>query len=452
MVLTDSPAGQWQVDGGWQWNPNDGGVVGLTMCAPQGSFVQRNVVMPPASTEPLALVMSYQGSSGTQGFAAKVGQAVVVTDALQSFAQTRAYCLGEGAMTNGPTTVEVRTASIESGSCFGQSVTLDQLEIVPARSLCPAIGAVMNGDLEGAGGWWLSGTAAIVSPAIDSTRGLRLNMSTECDSASAATLVSTPLASSLPNAALRFKARGTSGSMVEVTAGPSFASSARLARITTTGTLTTHSICLSSALAGNVAVLSFALRHVGPTTCTTPEPRTVELDDVQLVSDPACAGGEVGNGGFETTDGAPWILSTSTPLFSSAAVIVSPTLARNGLAFWRASTAPCTGSTTEQLVKVPAASAGAGPAVRFFYRRIGLTGSAGFFLQPGNYTWNIGMNLPPAPNWTRTVVCLPPSRAGFPASLNFGHSGGPGTCGSPTIVERLDLDDVEVTTDSSCPP
>lgn len=450
--LSETPPGQWQVDGGWQWSPNDGGVLTLTMCAAQGSFVQRNVVMPPASTEPLALVMTYQGSSGTQGFAAKVGQAVVVTDALQGFTQTRSYCLGEGAMTNGPTTVEVRTANIEINGCFFQPATLDQLEVVPARGSCPAIGAVTNGDFEGPGSWLLGGTAAIVSQAVDSSRGLRLSMNTECDTAFAATTFSTPLPTTLPNAALRFKARGTAGSVLEVNAGPSVSSTGSLARLNTPGALVTHTICLPSVLAGNVAQVSFALRHVGQTSCATPEVRTVDLDDVQLVSDGACVGGEVGNAGFESPDGAPWVASSNTPLLSSAGVVINSSQARTGSGFWRASSALCTSTSTEQLVKVPAvAASGAGPAVRFFYRRSGGAGTATLLFLTGSFFWG-SVNLPPTLNWTRTVACLPSSRAGLPVSLRFVQSGGSGTCGSAAIVERLDLDDVEMTTDSSCPP
>lgn len=451
--LIDSPSGQWQVDGGWQWNPNDGGVLTVTMCAHQGSFIQRNVVMPPASTEPLALVMTHQGSSGTQGFAVRVGQSVVMTEALQSFTQTRAYCLGEGAMTNGPTSVEVRTATIDSSGCFFQPATLEQLELVPAGGLCPAIGAVTNGDFEGGGGWLLSGGASIVPGAIDSSRGLRMSMNTECDTASAATTFSAPLASSLANAALRFKVRGTSGSVLEVSSGLSLTSAARVARITTPGALVTQTVCLPSALAGSVPLVWFNLRHVGQTSCATPEVRTVELDDMQLVSDPSCPGGDVVNGGFEMTDGVPWVVSTNTPLVANAGVLVSPSQARGGWAFWRASTGACTGSTTEQLVKVPAASAsGAGAAVRFFYRRSGGAGSATFGLQSGSFVSSGAVTLLPALNWTRQVVCLPSSRAGLPVSLAFLQSGGPGTCGSAAVTERLDLDDLEVTTDSSCPP
>lgn len=455
-ALIDSPAGQWQVDGGWQWNPNDGGVLRFTMCASQGSFVQRNVVMPPASTEPLAMLMSFQGgASGNQGISAKVGQSVVMTDLLQAFGQTRAFCLGEGAMTDGPTTVEVRTSSIEPGICFDQTVMLDQVELVPARTLCPAIGTVTNGDFEGAGGWLLSTGASVVAGAVDSSRGLRLSMATECDQVSGVTTFSAPLASTLPNGALRFKVRGTSGSVLDVASGPSLSTTARLARLPVVTSVVSHTLCLPSALLGNVATVLFSLRHVGgAASCGAPELRTVELDDVQLVSDPACTGGEVLNPGFESAnDGAPWSSGVSVPAFASARVVIDSFQARSGWAFFRATTGPCYGSSTEQLIKVPAVSAsGAGPAVRFFYRRSGSAGTANARFSIGSFFWATDQSLPTALNWTRAVVCLPSSRAGLPVSMVFSQYGGPGTCGSAATVERLDVDDVEVTTDSSCPP
>jgi hypothetical protein len=94
-------------------------------------------------------------------------------------------------------------------------------------------------------------------------------------------------------------------------------------------------------------------------------------------------------------------------------------------------------------ITVPASTPTAGPAVRFFYRRPAGGGVVTFSA--------MGVTLPPVSDWTEKIVCLSTMLVGQAIDLTFQGQTSGGACDVPIPAEELFVDDVQVTTDPSCP-
>jgi hypothetical protein len=147
----------------------------------------------------------------------------------------------------------------------------------------------------------------------------------------------------------------------------------------------------------------------------------------------------INDGDFEGPVSA-WILENSeeTPGFQ----IESGPMAHSGTGYLHASVhGACSSANASTTITLPAAKPGAGPAVRFFYKRP--------FDGPDEYQFRVpylGVPLPATSVWTEKVVCLPQS-VGQAVSIGIAAPSS-GVCDGP--AEELFIDDVVVTTDPSC--
>jgi hypothetical protein len=61
------------------------------------------------------------------------------------------------------------------------------------------------------------------------------------------------------------------------------------------------------------------------------------------------------------------------------------------------------------------------------------------------------LSLPENGEWTEAILCLDPNVAGRPTNVWLGLSGGGGLCAPFGGIEYAYFDDLELTTDASCP-
>jgi hypothetical protein len=90
----------------------------------------------------------------------------------------------------------------------------------------------------------------------------------------------------------------------------------------------------------------------------------------------------------------------------------------------------------------------AGPALKFWYKTSAIT-NAGLSVTMSAPSAVVA--LPAATDWTQARACLQPNLAGRPDVLTFGVAGSGGDCTTAFPPETLAIDDVELTTDSTCP-
>jgi hypothetical protein len=101
-------------------------------------------------------------------------------------------------------------------------------------------------------------------------------------------------------------------------------------------------------------------------------------------------------------------------------------------------------------ITVPGAAGANGPALKFWYdasatSHLGLDVALGALSAP--------VALSATAGWTQVVACLDPRLATRPDLLTFSlvSADGGGTCSDTFPMETIRLDDVELTTDATCP-
>lgn len=383
---------------------------------------------------------------------ARVGGALAWLDASAAGASTT-VCLGEGAQ-DGSGVLQLSGGALSAGGCDSfthGALEFEQVQVVASAS-CPRPGLVSDGRFD-EGAWTLFGQAAITWR---TTPALSLWMNDGCSLPRASTLMSVPTRASLPNAALRFKMRGTAGEQVELgvgLAGPgrSALHPSRL-EVVANGGDEVVTRCLPGWTAGSVAALELTLHGDG--VCTRADGRQFFFDDFELVSDPTCAGSTAGlfNPSFEGELEQHWELAVSGAENTDAPE-AGPGLAdsHSGGAALRLSNArPCFSAAARQAAVVPAGLPSAGPAVVAWYKAGTLDHSAAV-LGASVLGAAFEQSLPAASEWQRTVLCLPREMAGLPVLVEARHSGEQGFCSDTFAREEALFDDVEVTVDPSCP-
>lgn len=375
------------------------------------------------------------------------------------------HCLGEAAFDGA---VELRLgASSPPMSCpgFAQGLRVDNVEVV-WDPLCPGIGEITNGDLEAGNGegWSLqfnaTGTAEadVAGVGVGGSVGARIIINAQCDNASMWAPMSVPTTATLASPALNVQTNLTAGEEAwlwidHVTDVP----------LLGTGAFETTQICLPPHAAGGVWDVGFDLQTWG--TCGTPiGPWTLVVDDLSVVSDPACvfANGMLDPGVEASVTDARrfgWVLSSYSSNSSGNPVAEAsgnPADARSGSGSIHLSVDKrCDMATAKQWFAVPAPTATEGPAIAFWYHYPAPvdTAIAAYVDSVGMMSNRLGelIAIPAAAAYTRAVMCLPPGMAGRPAVLGIGISAS-GTCADFLAnVEAIWLDDFEATTDPSCP-
>lgn len=362
--------------------------------------------------------------------------------------KTQSACLGAGS--RGPqTTMTVRGPTLTSwvGTV---PLALDSVTFAPDDT-CPSAGPVENGDfsLPLSARWTLVGAGAgrVTHGQLDGSPALRLERSTLCSSVSAATSLWIPLATELPHPAVRF-------TYLSPLSAQSLSLDGQALQLLPASQPTAVTLCLTKAQRGRVV----SLKVDGPPSlsgaCNEPDGRWIEVDDLAVTSEQACAGVEDGpegtfEGGFVPRGWLPTAWCTFASSCGDSAVGVDATGGRTGAAALRISRASrCEDTVVNAELRVPEASALGGPALKFAYRLPSLNSGAQLSLTLDQW----GVVLAPTSSWSVEVVCLPRASAGTPVPLTFRLRGTGGLCGERYPVPDVAwVDDVQVTTDSACP-
>ena len=364
----------------------------------------------------------------------------------------QSLCLGERAYQAG---TAIGFAGAPPSECSGASAPYDRVSpfaidnvAVAAAPSCPAVGEVINGDFEAGDTGWTKYEGTNSSAAIDTSSGdwaATLGVTNVCANAYITGQLSPPLASTLPNPALELSVNGGLGDELSVRMNDYDA----LTELFGTGAEGTTRICLAGWAQGISTNLQFNVSG-GSGTCANANVKSFTLDDLGFVSAPECAGSEyLADGGFEVSTNAGfasgWQLDSraNNQANASAVIDMNAAAANSGNASLSLTAAQrCSSATAYATYLVPDAAGTNGPAIKFWYTY----GS-------GSITSARVENdtLTPAASYTQHVTCIDPGLIGTTQSLSVYLSGGSGTCAETYTAENFRIDDIEVTTDASCP-
>jgi hypothetical protein len=360
-------------------------------------------------------------------------------------------CLGAGHYAPASSTgrgveVDLSVGRTLTAGCGQVAVEVDRFEILQAApGECPELGQVVNGLAEQDGGWKFganeyatAGFAAGVGEG--GSRAGKLALRASCGSAGVAVPFSSGLVDPTGSPALSFYVSSTANVSIEGNLGlPVIAGFPG-------GPPTTVHICLPASLRGVTSELSISPFPTGNTPCDAPIDASAILDSVKLESTPACGTDPaIADPGFESG------YLSAIQDFSSAGSVrpIEDAGARSGARMLEMKVSTCSGQARAYVsVIVPSPSSDAGPALRLWSRRAGDMTAA---LYVSKYDGSgAGLQVPYHPVWGRDVMCLDPKLAGRSQGVMFTLQA-PEYCPGPLPDETAYLDDLEVTTDPSCP-
>ncbi|WP_159397695.1 hypothetical protein [Sorangium cellulosum] len=332
----------------------------------------------------------------------------------------------------------------------GYTLAFDDIAVQPDRmNECPLPGQVLNGDFEGGDAGWTATPEQGISEIKDGLgkddgRGGHLGTTLFCQNPSLRGMISAPLPAALPNPALRIWSRGTPGASVHVALG-----AFPVTTLTGEGEQRVSHVCLPPWALGMAHTLLFTYRNRNGQMCTDENRRDFVFDDVGFVSDAHCPeDARIFDPGFENvmrsaTLAPTWVLSEDEPSSSIARLTVDAAAAHTGGVSLSLSVRhPCREPSASTVFTVPEPRGADGPALKFWYRTSNLSAATA--------SSTPGEPLPKSDVWARRTVCLDPLTAGRPQHLSFEISAA-GRCDDLLGGETLHVDDVEVTTDPSCP-
>jgi hypothetical protein len=326
----------------------------------------------------------------------------------------------------------------------------DHFNIVSANAgeCGTALGEGVNFDAESAGGWTFttsggSAGAFINGLGVGGTKAARINMAANCDTAQMETFFNVP---DVANPALDFFVGFNAGANGIIRMG------ANLINVTppASGTSSTIHMCLPPSLRGQTTNITYTVNFVNGIACGTAENHQIFSDNVRVVDDPACASaGNYANAGFEEGNvpfGAFGSKSTST---ADAVIRSVPGEAHGGTKYLSLeSNGRCSNSGYNMLPIVPPSSGANGPALKFF-AKVGANANATTTVRAFNVPTQ---TLTEGVGYVQYIVCLNPLFVGHPQLVTIAHDGGSGLCDNSNYVRQDALiDDIEVTTDASCP-
>lgn len=417
--------------------------------------VSQVVSMPPLEgSQPFAADVSFRALEERTFFdvpllSMGIGGAWVTDSIEQRDFGTRSYCLGEAAYGG---EVEIELSNDPNGfriSCPTEAdLQIDHFQIVVAEpGRCPAPGEVLNGDFEDEGGWKLtaggeSATASIEEGVgVDGSRAAVLAAIGLCEGARMRGTLSVPAASSMPSPAIELWWKGTNGRDF------SFSIDDRpWTRLEGNGFARTARYCVPPWMQGGVHWIEAELTLLSGG-CAESVPRELVLDDIRIVNEPACGTSDgVFDPGFESAP-VPLIGSVATLGDGTVTTVLDPALAHSGNGVLEVSvSARCASVRYDFYVIPPVPDAAGGPALRFWHRVPNNPVSSAIARSSVST-----LSLPENGEWTEAILCLDPNVAGRPANIWLGLSGGSGLCAPFGGTEYAYFDDLELTTDASCP-
>lgn len=440
------------------FGPDNGSVSFMTAFGQCGeSVLSQTFDMPDyEDAEPFVLEMQYlsqdPGMMGDGGAVVRFGG----KDAIVPFTTqngTVRMCLGENAYGRGVTfelVPLVPAAACRTGQNPAPSRLFRTIEIKQAApGECAAPGVLANSTFDtNTDGWTYStNNTRVANP----NGTLRLAATAGYGQINASTPISIPKRTALPNAALRFKYNTALGNADYMNATRYLRQIRVRLNQQTLGLLyptdgaaaSTASFCLPDWTEG----MAYTLQLVGESPSNTAFPAGstdyyyMFLDDVVVVSDPQCSF----DSSFERPGHqSPWVFEKGT--FPRAPMpvgyIQSASLAHSGTGLIDFEPPRDTGYFSpriERWLKVPAVSGAAKPVVTFWHRAVSLP--------PFTVSTNpVPTMAAPTTTWTQQSLCIDPRWAGHVLQFTWGIA-----ANADTAVHHYYLDDVELTTSTSCP-
>jgi len=452
-------------------DPNAAGSIdtGVASLTPDGVCVFDSIfqtfTMPPRDrSEIFAVDVSYFTEIVAAGFDS-LGPVLLIDGGWNTLPQQQGgftnntFCLGERGY-GGDVEFRIGPAN-ESFSCDstpGSFLRFDRFAVRRALAgECPDdVGETINGDMEANNGWTFAvaggGTADYAdNVGAGNSRGIRITRSTTASSASATSKISLPMDTSVPNSAIEFFSAGTASGVFEVRLGGQ-----PVSRLTPTGA---RRVCVPEWAKGTVQDITFALTQVMNTGPPINRSETIDLDAVSVVSDAGCgADATLYDNDFETFFDSPglapgWAVTiggvngTEAP----ATILNDPSSAHAGNGSLRlTATNVCNSATARRDIFVPESDGAAGPAIKAFVNIPSApTGRGGirFYRLPFR---SVEVNAPEGAGYQQVIMCIPPKHIGRRLTIEAFASGGGGGCGN-IAGENTFVDDLEVTTDPTCP-
>jgi hypothetical protein len=346
------------------------------------------------------------------------------------------------------------------------SATIQHLSIAEdVQGACPVPGIVANGDFEhGAPPWTLlagNGVAEIAPGRGEGgSAGARLATDHLCQQPSLRGLISLPSSAMVPNPALRIWSNGTSNATASVRMGP------RPPDYLLGATYfpghdgpAVANVCIPRWAQGTVQPLELALAPTAfAAQCALLRASELVFDGLSFVTEPGCAAdANVFDPGFEqaavpSSLAAFWAVQRYEDVPTSGVeLVVDPTIAHAGKVAARfTGSTPCPVGSVSGSVTISSSEGAKGPALKFWYdasqtSHLRLDVALGALSAP--------VPLPVTTGWTQVTACLDPRLATHPDLLTFSLASaeGGGTCSNTFPMETVLLDDVELTSDASCP-
>jgi hypothetical protein len=453
----------WTITGGTTFNTTVGAgeITQTGLC--DGGAITQTIAMPLLrNTEPMVLKFrarkSATANSGTNAIGVFVnGTLYPVNISGSTTWANNVVCLGQLGY-GGSVTIKFERLFAPT-SCAFDPIQVDDVSIEPASvqspvTSCPTLGTVANGEFTAATGWTYTATSGTpaVGTTINTTTGIATVSGTACSGTTLAGTVSIPSTATAPNAALavKYSLSGT-GSATAVRLSISLQGQ-NIATLPLRATAGTVDVCIPRWARGGVANLSLNFASKGGGTCTDTFNGTV--DSVLVTTDTVCADNALYDGGFESAtiaDNGTWFLSSAGTYNPAPAITTNTLLAHGGSKYaTMAMEYPCSGSTISQFGTVPAPitkGTTAGPALRYWWYLPSVTKATFQSCIGGSNCTTLAVNT----KWTQAVTCLNPNLAGHPLEVRFIGNGGGGVCATAFTSESAWFDDVELTTDTSCP-
>jgi hypothetical protein len=374
----------------------------------------------------------------------------------------KTVCLGP-AWYGGTREVRLRSSREFVGQCYGDGhLAMDDVSIRPAEAgECPPPGTVPGGDFEDDTSRWTTTGSVTIAEEIGRgpSRGVRfppgLGSNARLDQR-----VTYPRGTDQAAPAIELEASIPEGSTLHLRTEPSddLFGERNPHRVSGDGRYRTYRICLPRWQRGRTHRLVFRAE--------VPEEssRGIWVDNISVVQASECSNDRrtspVG-GDFEyASDPAvsvPWSFEIQGLYVSGEPfdrVVDDPDKAAEGRGALKfGNRDECEGNYALTRALIPEASRGSGgPALRLDYRTENLSGHFLYIDQVDRDAGDaprFSRGLSESSSWTSALKCLPPERAGVPSTIEVALRGSfDGSCPSdPTVW----LDNVELTTDSSCP-
>lgn len=444
-----------------------------SMCG-LASFKQTFTMPPLDRAEPFKLVVTH--TLADPNFSAfvqttiGVGKQWMDLPVSRNLYRTDSFCLGAEAY-GGP--VDFRVASVSSPNCASQTMAKLRIDRVAVQVAdpgeCPMPGSTVNGNFEGSTGWTFaasggSATGGITAAAGEgASAGGRITGVNRCSEGTLSGTIALPTRTAVPNQAIDMFVAGNSFDRMVVGLGGK-----NVQTVIATNPGKHIRMCVPAWASGTTTQLSFFMQRFSDNACTTALARQFSIDNITVVSDPACSvATDVTDPGFERAANVTgpitgWGLTNGYVNDTEGVnvnLVNSPAIAHAGnialRMFWSNQCTGAEGSGADVAILVPPASGTAGPAVKFFSNSPAANSQTvtrlAIIPKPNSLApWSVDAAETGA--YVQSTLCLPPQFVGRPVRLRatLGNTGGGGCIGAqPT--ETATFDDFEVTTDATCP-